>query len=90
MSQIAQQDNLVITMTVALSAMEAETKTKLIECIQGGTVTDVILVSVEAASKTNYGKVVGYLIDATTPDSPKYTVLVANANSGAVTSVALN
>jgi hypothetical protein len=44
MAQIAQQDNLVIEVTTTAAALNGDTKKKLIECIEGGTITDVILV----------------------------------------------
>ena len=43
MAQIAQQDNLVIEVTTPVAALDGATKKKLIECIAGGTITDVIL-----------------------------------------------
>lgn len=39
MAQIAQQDNLVIEVTTTAAALDSDTKKKLIECIQGGTVS---------------------------------------------------
>lgn len=45
MAQIAQQDNLVIEVTTTVAALDNATKKKLIECIEGGTITDVILVT---------------------------------------------
>lgn len=47
MAQIAQQDNLVIEVTTTDAALDGATKKKLIECIEGGTITDVILVTKE-------------------------------------------
>lgn len=75
MAQIAQQDNLVIEVTTTAAALDGDTKKKLIECIEGGTITDVIWAS--------------WLVD-TTGDSPKYTIDIINANSGAVEAIALN
>ena len=66
MAQIANQDNLIIEISGALSAMDGTTKAKLVECVKGGTIFDVILKSVEAANNVNYGKVVGVKIDNTT------------------------
>jgi hypothetical protein len=88
MAQIAQQDNLVIEVTTA-AALDGDTKKKLIECIQGGTITDVILVTKEAEKKISHARVVGWLVD-TTGDSPKYTIDIINANSGTVTAIKLN
>lgn len=89
MSQIAQQDNLVIVVSTAMAALKADVKTKLINCIKGGTITDVVLVSTEAANKQNYGKVLGYLIDSTT-NAPKYSIAVMDVNGSEVSVIALN
>lgn len=88
MAQIAQQDNLVIEVTTA-AALDGDTKKKLIECIEGGTIADVILVTKEVGKKISHARVVSWLVD-TTGDSPKYTIDIINANSGAVAAIALN
>lgn len=89
MAQIAQQDNLVIEVTTTAAALDSATKKKLIECIEGGTITDVILVTKEAEKKISHARVVGWLVD-TSGDSPKYTIDIINANSGTVTAIKLN
>lgn len=89
MAQIAQQDNLVIEVTTTDAALDSATKKKLIECIEGGTIADVILVIKEVKKKISYARVVSWLVD-TTGDSPKYTIDIINANSGAVAAIALN
>lgn len=89
MAQIAQQDNLVIEVTTTAAALDGDTKKKLIECIQGGTITDVILVTKEAEKEISHARVVGWLVD-TIGDSPKYTIDIINASSGTVTAIKLN
>lgn len=89
MAQIAQQDNLVIEVTTTAAALDSATKKKLIECIEGGTITDVILVTKEAEKKISHARIVGWLVD-TTGNSPKYTIDIINANSGTVTAIKLN
>lgn len=89
MAQIAQQDNLVIEVTTTAAALDSATKKKLIECIEDGTITDVILVTKEAEKKISHARVVGWLVD-TTGDSPKYTIDIINANSGTATAIKLN
>lgn len=89
MAQIAQQDNLIIEVTTTAAALASATKKKLIECIEGGTITDVILVTKEAEKKISHARVVSWLVD-TTGDSPKYTIHIINASSGAVAAIALN
>lgn len=89
MAQIAQQDNLVIEVTTTVAALDGATKKKLIECIEGGTITDVILVTKEGEMKISYARVVSWLV-VTTENSSKYKIVIFNANSGAVAAIALN
>lgn len=89
MAQIAQQDNLVIEVTTTVAALDGATKKKLIECIEGGTITDVILVTKEVGKGISHARVVSWLVD-TTRDSPKYTIDIIDANSGVVKAIALN
>ena len=89
MAQIAQQDNLVIEVTTTAAALDGATKKKLIECIEAGTITDVILVTKEAEKKISHARVVSWLV-GTIEDSPKYTIDIINANDGAVKAIALN
>lgn len=96
MAQIALQDNLVIEVTTTAAALDGDTKKKLIECIEGGTIADVILVTKEAEKKISparvvswHARVVSWLVD-TSGDSPKYTIGIINPNSGAVASITLN
>lgn len=89
MAQIAQQDNLVIEVTTTATTLDSNTKKKLIECIEGGTITDVILVTKEVEKKISHARVVSWLVD-TTGGSPKYTIGIIDANGGAVETIALN
>lgn len=89
MAQIAQQDNLVIEVTTAAAALDDGTKKKLIECIEGGTITDVILVRKEVEKKISHARVVSWSVD-TTEGSPKYTIGIINGSSGKVEAIALN
>lgn len=90
MAQIAQQDNLIIEITGALAAMNTTTKHKLIDCIKVGTITDVIVVSTEAEKKVNHGKVLGYMVDTTAAEFPKYSVAIMDVNTGTLHTVKLN
>lgn len=73
MAQIAQQDNLVIEVTTTAAALDGDTKKKLIECIEGGTITDVILVTKEVEKKISHARVVSWL---TQPGIPQNTQLI--------------
>lgn len=90
MAQIAQQDNLIIEITGALAEMDETTKQKLIDCIKMGTITDVIVVSKEAAKIVNYGKVLSYMVDTTVAESPKYSIEIVEVNAGKLVKVLLN
>lgn len=90
MAQIAQQDNLIVKITGALAKMDETTKQKLIDCIKAGTITDVIVVSTEAANKVNHGKVLGYMVDTTAAGSTKYSVAIMDVNAGMTKTVGLN
>lgn len=90
MAQIAQQDNLIIEITGALAEMGETTKQKLIDCIKVGTITDVIVVSTEAAKKVNYSKVLGYRVDTTAEESPKYSIELIDVNGGKLVKILLN
>lgn len=89
MAQIAQQDNLVIEVTATAAALDGDTEKKLIECIKGGTISDVILVTKEVEKKISHARVVSWLVD-TTGNSPKYAIYIIDANSEAVKKIELN
>lgn len=89
MAQIAQQDNLVIKVATTAETLDGDTKKKLIECIEGGTITDVILVTKEAENKISHARVVGWSVE-TTNDSTIYKIDIINANSGTVTVITLD
>lgn len=89
MAQIAQQDNLIIEVTTTAAALGSDTKKKLIECIEGGTITDVILVTKEVEKGISHARVVSWLVN-TTGNSPQYTIYIINANSGEVVAIVLN
>lgn len=89
MAQITQQDDLVIEVTTTVATLNSDTKKKLIECIEGGTISDVILVTKEAEKKISHARIISWLVD-TTGDSPKYTIDIINPNSGAIRGIALN
>ena len=89
MAQIAQQDNLVIEVTTTAAALDGNTKKKLIDCIEGGTIAEVVLITKEVEKKISHAKIVSWLVD-TTGDSPKYTIYIVNANSASIETIALN
>lgn len=90
MAQIAQQDNLIIEIPGSLNAMDETTKQKLIDCIKMGTITDVILISTEAANKVNHGKVLSYRVDTSVAESTKYSIELVEVNAGKLVKLLLN
>lgn len=90
MAQIAQQDNLVIEVTTTAAALDGGTKNKLIECIKGGTIADVVLVTKEDENKISHAKVVSWLVETTSKGAPKYTICIVNADSASIEAIALN
>lgn len=80
MAQIAQQDNLVIEVTTTAAALDSATKKKLIECIEGGTITDVILVTKEAEKKSvMHVLLVGWLTQLGIPQNTQLILLTQTA-----------
>lgn len=79
MAQIAQQDNLVIEVTTTAAALDGATKKKLIECIEGGTITDVILVTTEVAKKISHARVVSWLTQPGIRQNTQFILLTQTA-----------
>lgn len=83
MAQIAQQDNFVIEATKNTKGLDDDTKKKLIECINGGIIADVILVIKEAENGIIHARVVSWSVNKN-GDSLKYKIGIINTNSGTV------
>lgn len=90
MAQIAQQDNLIIEIPVALDKMDETTKQKLIDCIKAGTIADVIVVSAEDENIVNYGRVLSYKIATIAGKIQKYSVVIMVVHSSTMVEVPLN
>lgn len=82
MAQIAQQDNLIVTSTKPIATIDETAKTKLKECIEAGTINDVIVVTLEAEKVTNKSKVLAWSKDVTTPQKPTYKVALVSCETG--------
>lgn len=89
MAQIAQQDNLVIEVATSVTTLDDGTKKKLIECIEGGTIADVILVIKEAKKGIRYARVVSWLVNTAEAHS-KHSINIINADSGEVAVIELD
>lgn len=84
MAQIAQQDNLIVTSTKPIVTIDEAAKKKLKECIEAGTIYDVIVVTLEKEKVTNKSKVLAWSKDITTPKAPIYKVALVDCNTGAL------
>lgn len=84
MAQIAQQDNLVITSTTPIATIDAAAKKKLKECVEAGTINDVIVVTPETEKVTNKSKVLAWSKDVAAPQAPTYKVALVDCNTGAL------
>lgn len=82
MAQIAQQDNLIVTSTNPIATIDEAVKKKLEECIEAGTINDVIVVTPEAEKVTNKSKVLAWSKDVTTSQTPTYKVTLVNCETG--------
>lgn len=88
MAQIAQQDNLIVTSTKPIATIDEAAKKKLKECIEAGTINDVI--TPETAKVTNKSKVLAWSKDVTTPQAPTYKVALVDCNTGALSVFSLS
>lgn len=84
MAQIAQQDNLIITSTTPIETIDAAAKKKLKECIEAGTINDVIVVTPGTEKVTKKSKVLAWSKDVTSPSAPIYKVALVDCNTGAL------
>lgn len=82
MAQIAQQDNLIVTRTKPIEAIDEAAKKKLKECIEAGTINDVIVVTPGTEGVTNKSKVLAWSKDVTTRKAPTYKVVLVDCNAG--------
>lgn len=90
MAQIAQQDNLIVTSTESIATINEAAKKKLKECIEAGTIYDVVVVTPEAEKVTNKSKVLAWSKDVTAPQAPTYKVALVNCETGALSVFSLS
>lgn len=81
MAQIAPQDNLIVTRTDQTATIDEAAKKKLKECIEAGTINDVIVVTPGSGKVTNKSKVLAWSKDVTTPQAPIYKVVLVDCNT---------
>lgn len=90
MAQIAQQDNLIVTSTKPIATIDEAAKKKLKECIEAGTINDVIVVTTEPGKGTNKSKVLAWLKEVTASQEPTYKVALIDCNTEAVSVFSLS
>lgn len=90
MAQIAQQDNLVITSTTPIETIDVAAKKKLKECIEAGTINDVIVVTPGTTKETNKSKVLAWSKDVTIPQAPTYKVALVDFKTSALSVFSLS
>lgn len=83
MAQIAQRDNLIVTSTKPIATIDEAAKKKLKECIEAGTINDVIVVTPETEEITNKSKVLAWS-KYVTLQAPTYKVALVDCNTGAL------
>lgn len=81
---------MVITSTTPIAKIDAAAKKKLKECIEAGTIYDVIVVTPETAKVTNKSKVLAWSKDVTAPQAPTYKVALVDCNTGALSVFSLS
>lgn len=81
MAQIAQQDNLIVTSTNPIEAIDEAAKKKLKECIEAGTINDVIVVTSGPGKVTNKSKVLAWSKDVTALQAPTYKVALVDCKT---------
>ena len=90
MAQIAQQDNLIVTSTTSIAKIDNAAKKKLKECIEAGTIYDVIVVTQETGKVTNKSKVLAWSKDVTTSQAPTYKVALVDCSTGGLSVFSLS
>lgn len=81
MAQIAQQDNLIVTSTKLIAMIDEAAKKKLKECIEAGTINDVIVVTRGTENVTNKSKVLAWSKEVTASQAPTYKVALVDCNT---------
>lgn len=90
MAQIAQQDNLIVTSTNPIEKIDEAAKKKLKECIEAGTINDVIVVTTGTPKVTNKSKVLAWSKGVTAPQALTYKVVLVDCNTGALSVLSLS
>lgn len=75
---------MIVTSTEPIATIDEAAKKKLKECIEAGTINDVIVVTPDTTKVTNKSKVLAWSKDVTTSQTPTYKVALVDCNTGAL------
>lgn len=81
---------MIVTSTTPIAKIDAAAKKKLKECIEAGTIYDVIVVTPETEKVTNKSKVLAWSKDVTAQQAPTYKVALVDCNTGALSVFSLS
>lgn len=73
---------MIVTSTKPIAMIDGAAKKKLKECIEAGTINDVIVVTQETEKVTNKSKVLAWSKDVTPPKEPTYKVVLVDCETG--------
>lgn len=81
---------MIVTSTEPIATIDDAAKKKLKECIEAGTINDVIVVTPGPAKVTNKSKVLAWSKDVTTQQAPTYKVVLVDCNTGELSVLSLS
>lgn len=81
---------MIVTSTEPIATIDKDAKKKLKECIEAGTINDVIVVTPESEKLTNKSKVLAWSKDVAEPQAPTYMVVLVDCNAGALRAFSLS
>lgn len=81
---------MIVTSTKPIAMIDEAAKKKLKECIEAGTINDVIVVTPEEEIGTSKSKVLAWSKNVTTSQTPTYKVVLVNCNTGELIAFSLS
>lgn len=81
---------MIVTSTEPIATIDKAAKKKLKECIEAGTINDVIVVTPGTGNVTNKSKVLAWSKEVTTSQPPTYKVVLVDCNAGALKVLSLS
>lgn len=81
---------MIVTSTTPIALIDAAARKRLKECIEAGTINDVIVVTPETDKITNKSKVLAWSKDVASPQAPAYKVALYDCKAGNLKVCSLN